>query len=192
MIFGQHLYRWQNEWILFLKYSSLTFMRSGNIICWSLSIWTFHYSYIQGNSRVLSELPNSTAQQPRQTPRVDISSTCKVGHKLGVSLPLLTCSPSAWLSRLLYRRGRKSRRHLWIALYFTSLNLAVLSCAGVSSTHTHMVKCSNMVIQSGVDCPRSVSMQPTQRTGPDFKLQTASLAASPLFCWKQNVYESQN
>ena len=29
------------------------------------------------------------------SPRVDISSTCKVGHKLGVSLPLLTCSPSA-------------------------------------------------------------------------------------------------
>jgi len=34
--------------------------------------------------------------------RVDISSTCKVGQKLGVSLPLLTCSPSAWPSRLLY------------------------------------------------------------------------------------------
>ena len=29
------------------------------------------------------------------SPRVDISSTCKVGQKLGVSLPLLTCSPSA-------------------------------------------------------------------------------------------------
>jgi hypothetical protein len=27
------------------------------------------------------------------SPRVDISSTCKVGQKLGVSLPLLTCSP---------------------------------------------------------------------------------------------------
>jgi hypothetical protein len=26
------------------------------------------------------------------SPRVDMSSTCKVGHKLGVSLPLLTCS----------------------------------------------------------------------------------------------------
>jgi len=51
------------------------------------------------------------------SPRVDISSTCKVGHKLGVSLPLLTCSPSAWPSRLLYRRGRKSRRNLWITLY---------------------------------------------------------------------------
>jgi len=43
--------------------------------------------------------------------------TCKVGQKLGVSLPLLTCSPSAWPSRLLYRRGRKSRRDLRITLY---------------------------------------------------------------------------
>ena len=32
------------------------------------------------------------------SPRVDIPSTCKVGQKLGVSLPLLTCSPSAWSS----------------------------------------------------------------------------------------------
>jgi hypothetical protein len=51
------------------------------------------------------------------SPRVDISSNCKVGQKFGVSIPLLTCSPSAWLSRLLYRRGRKSRRDLWITLY---------------------------------------------------------------------------
>ena len=29
------------------------------------------------------------------SPRVDISSTSNVGQKLGVSLPLLTCSPSA-------------------------------------------------------------------------------------------------
>jgi hypothetical protein len=29
------------------------------------------------------------------SPRVDISSTCKLGQKVGVSLPLLTCSPSA-------------------------------------------------------------------------------------------------
>ena len=51
------------------------------------------------------------------SPRVDIPSTCKVGQKLGVSLPLLTCSPSAWPSRLLYRRGRKSRRDLRITLF---------------------------------------------------------------------------
>ena len=29
------------------------------------------------------------------SPRVDISSTCKVGQKIRVSLPLLICSPSA-------------------------------------------------------------------------------------------------
>jgi hypothetical protein len=52
------------------------------------------------------------------SPRMDISSTCKVGQKLGLSLPLLTWSPSVWPSRLLYRRGRKSRRDLWITLYF--------------------------------------------------------------------------
>ena len=50
------------------------------------------------------------------SPRVDISSTCMVGQKIEMSLPLLTCSPSAWPSRLLYRRGRKSRRDLWITL----------------------------------------------------------------------------
>jgi hypothetical protein len=51
------------------------------------------------------------------SPRVHISSTCKVWQKLGVSLPLLTCSPAAWPSRLLYCRGQKSRRDLWITLY---------------------------------------------------------------------------
>jgi hypothetical protein len=46
-----------------------------------------------------------TGLTPAGSPRADISSTCNVGQKLGVSLPLLTCSPSAWPSRLLYRRG---------------------------------------------------------------------------------------
>jgi len=51
------------------------------------------------------------------SPSVEISSTCKVGHKLGVFLPLLTSSPSAWPSRLLYRRVRNFRRDLRIILY---------------------------------------------------------------------------
>jgi hypothetical protein len=51
------------------------------------------------------------------SPRVDISSTCKVGQKLGVSLPLLTCFPSVWPSRLLYCRGWKSLRDFCITLY---------------------------------------------------------------------------
>ena len=56
----------------------------------------------------------NVCQEPSE---VNISSTCKVEQKNGVSLPLLTCSPSAWPSRLLYRRGRKSRRDLRITLY---------------------------------------------------------------------------
>jgi hypothetical protein len=51
------------------------------------------------------------------SPTMQILSTCKVGQKLAVSVPLLTCCPSVWPSRLLYRRGRKSRRDLWITLY---------------------------------------------------------------------------
>jgi hypothetical protein len=51
------------------------------------------------------------------SPRLHISSTCKVGQKLGVSLPLLKCSLSAWPSRLLYRKGRKCWRDLWITLH---------------------------------------------------------------------------
>ena len=57
------------------------------------------------------------------SPKADISSTCKVGQKLGLSLPLLTCSPSAWPSRLLYSRGRKSRKDLRITLYVTSCSM---------------------------------------------------------------------
>jgi len=60
----------------------------------------------------------NVCQEPSE---VNISSTCKVGQKLGVSLLLLTCSSSAWPSRLLYRRGRKSRRDLWIILYIIDL-----------------------------------------------------------------------
>jgi hypothetical protein len=60
--------------------------------------------------------------------RIDICRVTKGAHiehlqgrtKTGVSIPLLTCSPSAWPSRLLYRRGRKSRRDLWITLYITN------------------------------------------------------------------------
>jgi hypothetical protein len=55
------------------------------------------------------------------SPRVAISSTCKVGQKLGLSHPLLTCSPSAWPSRLLYSSGRKFRRDLWITLYIITI-----------------------------------------------------------------------
>jgi hypothetical protein len=71
------------------------------------------------------------------SPRVDISSTCKVGQKFGVSLPLLRYSPSAWPSLLLYRRGRKSLRDLWITLY-----LCLNCCVFVrQSDSTHKLEC---------------------------------------------------
>ena len=58
-------------------------------------------------------------------PKLDISSTCKVGQKNGVSLPVFTCSPSAWPSRLPYHRGRKSRKDLWITLYIKILTAGI-------------------------------------------------------------------
>jgi hypothetical protein len=75
----------------------------------------------------------------------ELLSTCKVGQKLGVSLPLLTCSRSAWPSLLLYLRGWKSWRDLRITLHTHT------------HTHTHTntvipkLKCSN-VITIGFNC----------------------------------------
>jgi hypothetical protein len=73
-------------------------------------LWTIRCCNVCGRNLI-------TGLTSASSPKVDISSTCKVGQQLGVSVPLLTCSPSAWPSRLLYRRGRKSRRDLWITLY---------------------------------------------------------------------------
>ena len=56
-------------------------------------------------------------RSPQNSPRVHISSTCKVGQKLGVTLSLLICSFLPCLSWLLRSRVRKSRRDLWITLY---------------------------------------------------------------------------
>jgi len=69
------------------------------------------------SAETVEHVRETFVRSPQKSTRVHISSTCKVGQKLGVSLPMLTCSPSAWPSRLLYRRGRKSRRDLWITLY---------------------------------------------------------------------------
>jgi hypothetical protein len=49
--------------------------------------------------------------------------TCKYAtaprtqKKIGEIFYLLICSPSTWPSWLLYRRGRRSRKELWITLY---------------------------------------------------------------------------
>ena len=52
------------------------------------------------------------------SPRVHISSTCKVGQKLGEILYLLICFFLPCLSWLLRSRVRKSGRNLWITLCF--------------------------------------------------------------------------
>jgi hypothetical protein len=60
-----------------------------------------------------TRLPNNQDRHSRK----QLSSTCKVGQTPGVFLPLLTCPPSVWPPRLVYCRGRKSRRDLRITLY---------------------------------------------------------------------------
>ena len=67
-----------------------------------------------------------TGLKSATSPKVDITSTCKVRKKCGGSLRLLTCSPSSWQFRLQYRSGRKSGRDSWITLYYTQL---LQSCA---------------------------------------------------------------
>jgi hypothetical protein len=59
---------------------------------------------IQGNSQVLPELPNSVAQEPRQTQQKDIWSSCKVDRNCSVSpsvdmLPFGVTIPAAVLQR---------------------------------------------------------------------------------------------
>jgi hypothetical protein len=71
------------------------------------------------------------------SPTVDISSTCKVGHKIEVLLPLLTCSPLAWPSRLLYHRSRKSWRDLWITLYTLIYQTLLKWCYNICGCHLH-------------------------------------------------------
>jgi hypothetical protein len=59
----------------------------------------------------------NVCQVLNMSPSVDLLSTCKVGQKFWVSLPLLTCSHSVWPSQLLYHRCQKSWRDLWITLF---------------------------------------------------------------------------
>ena len=51
------------------------------------------------------------------SPKVEISSTCKVGKKLGVSLPLLTCTLRRDHPGYCTAEVGISRRDLWIILY---------------------------------------------------------------------------
>ena len=71
------------------------------------------------------------------SPRLHISSTCKVGQKLGEILYLLICSFLLCLFWLLRSRVRKSRRDLWITLY-------------IDCKHKHIMN-NMMVIKECVD-----------------------------------------
>ena len=77
-------------------------------------IWIRIYRVIR---KSLRKFGNRMHNNQDRHGRKDISSTCKLGQKIGLSVPLLTCSPSAWPSRLLHRRCRKSPRDLWITIY---------------------------------------------------------------------------
>jgi len=69
------------------------------------------------SAETVERVRETFVRSPQKSPRVHISSTCKVGQKLGVSLSLLICSFLPCLSWLLRSRARKSRRDLWITLY---------------------------------------------------------------------------
>jgi hypothetical protein len=70
----------------------------------------------------------NVCQEPSEVNTSREPGIADAGQKLGVSLPLLTCSPSAWSSRLLYRRGRKSRRDLRNTLYSGAAVKSTSSC----------------------------------------------------------------
>jgi hypothetical protein len=87
------------------------------------------------------------AVKPASTPR-------RLGHKkIRKILYLLICSPSAWPSRLLYRRGRKSWRYLWITLYVKKIQVCLdwnlKRIAGTFYMKTYVLYiCDNILLNS--------------------------------------------
>jgi len=75
------------------------------------------------SAETVERVRETFVRSPQKSPRVHISSTCKVGQKLGVYLSLLIRSFLLCLSWLLRSRVRKSRRDLWITLYLSFLLL---------------------------------------------------------------------
>jgi len=90
------------------------------------------------------------------THNTHISSTFKVGQKLGVSLPLLTCSPSVWPSRLLYRRGRKPQRDLNELPYVRARARACIYIYIYTHTHTHTARVIYIYTHTFLDHVRRV------------------------------------
>jgi len=102
--------------------------------CFSPQFYSFHFTpfiidflnlflKILGLQRKASNASSGNFEIGCATTKTDTAErSITIGREslqVFLSLPLLTCSPSAWPSRLLYRRGRKTRRVLWITLYCT-------------------------------------------------------------------------
>jgi hypothetical protein len=69
---------------------------NGSDVCLILAVPAFIGSVEECHTRCNACRRNLiTGLTSAASPRVHISNTCKVGQKFGVSLPLLTCSPSA-------------------------------------------------------------------------------------------------
>ena len=96
-------------------------LHQGSCVCASYATW-FTTAAIKDRGVSHCYKPPNVAPTVA-SPRVHISSTCKVGQKLGVSLSLLICSFLPCLSWLLRSRVRKSQRDLWIALYIYCIEI---------------------------------------------------------------------
>jgi len=89
------------------------------------------------------------------SPRVHISSSCKVGQKLGETLYPLICFFLPCLSWLLRSQFSKSRRDLWITLYIICTNRVSMLRSHHPSLYGlwNVLKCVTLCLSScGVDC----------------------------------------
>jgi hypothetical protein len=120
-------YNLLKPWALKFNHNSILFR--------SLYIYTYTYTYrvihkslrdfrpLRYRSRdghAEGEHVNRGRDTPSFWPTLQVLDMCTLGDAADVNPVikfLLTCSLSAWPSRLLYRRGRKSRNDLWITLY---------------------------------------------------------------------------
>ena len=69
------------------------------------------------SAEIVERVREAFVRSPQKWPRVHISSSCKVGQKVGEILYPLICFFPPCLSWLLSSQHSKSRRDLWITLY---------------------------------------------------------------------------
>jgi hypothetical protein len=77
------------------------------------------YSSWDGHAE--GEHVNRGRDTPSFCPTLQVLEMCTLGDAADVN-PVIRFLRHAWPSRLLYRRGRKSRRDLWVTLYFSTLS----------------------------------------------------------------------